>query len=65
MLCGPDRPNDRTTGCVNIAGMAVADAGRTVYAAPCSGGMWQSTDAGQSWHIAAVGLPIYVSAKDG
>jgi photosystem II stability/assembly factor-like uncharacterized protein len=55
---------DRTTGCVNIAGIAVADAGRTVYAAPCGGGMWQSTDAGQSWHIAASGLPTQTNVPE-
>ncbi len=46
-----------TVDCLNIAGMAVANAGRTVYAAPCAGGMWRSTDAGQSWNRDAAGLP--------
>jgi hypothetical protein len=47
---------DRTTGCRGIGAIVVADAGRAVYAAACGGDMWQSTDAGQSWHMAAAGL---------
>jgi photosystem II stability/assembly factor-like uncharacterized protein len=61
-MAGPSY--DRTTACVIMAGIVVADAGRTVYAAPCSGGMWQSTDAGQSWHIAAAGLPAQTNIPE-
>lgn len=48
---------DNTTGCVNIAALAAADAGHTLYAAPCGGGMWRSRDAGQTWAEADQGLP--------
>jgi photosystem II stability/assembly factor-like uncharacterized protein len=54
---------DRTTGCMGIGAIVVADAGRTVYAAACGGNIWQSTDGGQSWHLAAAGLAAGVAAQ--
>lgn len=44
-------------GCSNIAALATADAGRTVYAGTCSGGVWRSRDGGHTWVEDDQGLP--------